>query len=346
MVLEYEEFRDKIKAELLSYMSEELNNSNFSADIETKTNDKGIAQEVVIINTTKKVPEGFQAPSLSLVPVYDNLYCRQWQCNFERTCSEMARTLEYEYRERWNRLAPNGEVAKEEFDEEAFQKELEESRTTKYVPKDIFFVLVQQDLYEDVPGTITIPQPGGLKLLACIDATPKGGEPFALAISDKGNMKYEQVGLSDEDIMQCALKYTEKRIPMKITPLNYDMYAVSNTSTFFVPNNELWKMADQKGVDIIFYPLLVDVSMFEYVKSLEDVEHSINSHNQMLETDKEIYRSEVLVYDHVAKKIVTAKDYIKSHELKEAAEKPPAEMTAEEKSVANAVELIKAGRGL
>lgn len=291
-MLDYNEFVEKLKKELLDNMSTDFKNG-YKAAVKQGSlpNKPDIVQDILIIESNVEVTKNVEAPKLFILPVFEDLYKKKNKGDFNKTIAELAKTYEKRYRNMISKTVSS-------------QKQEPES-----ISKKVFFVVENYAEVKEQLDGIVHKKLGDYVLIAkllkdmndeTIDCVPVGHEVM------------KELGMNDGEVFKVAIENTKELFPPKLEKLNYGQYYITNekevygATCVFMPDGPLASLADKENKDILIIPASKNGCILEPVEEItDDVISEIQDALDEFSEYGEVLGKEPLVFSHENKKLVT-----------------------------------------
>ena len=296
-MLDYTEFRTKLKEQLISNMSVDFQ-TGYEVVLEEKPlpNKPEIKQDALSLKSHVESTKLVVSPNVFLMPVYEDWFKKRDNGDFSVFIKEIARKYEEMYR---NKIA-------ESLNKVSATKTHSDGAPSK---EDLFLVVENAEQVKDLLKNVVSKSVGNYVLVVNVF---KERSENALSCEPLTKSMAKKMKLGDSEAFMKAFENTNRLFPATVEKLSFDQMYVSNeigkygATCVFLPNGPIAELSEKMGKDIVIYPSSKDGLIIEPLEN-NSKEHLDEIVNDMREYAKEheVLSDMPLLYSFEEKKLIT-----------------------------------------
>jgi len=248
-MLSYEEFRAKLKEELLNYMSPIFAEGKVVlADTEVD----GVKRDIFYI----KEPDKEVGIPMLLKPVYETMYMGTYSGNFEKTIKDISLRYEKGLRQRHSR----------DFNT-PFAQHDNGVINVKFDINNVFFCVVNMEGNAKYMTAVPHKDHGDMSIYLRLLLSDDGKSMNTMIIDNNLLAEIENKGITFEELVEHSVQNTPKIFPAEINMIENGVYSISNKAALFgsaallYPESPLQSIAENNSSDLIVLPCDSDFSI-------------------------------------------------------------------------------------
>lgn len=282
-MLSYEEFSIKIKEEILMNMSEEFRNG-YEVKLENRDIGKNYTPECLFLVSHQEATKDAIAPTVVLLPMYEEIYVKKNQGDFGITIREIARSYEQKYRENMIVVTTNPK-----------ERDLESAFKTS----DLFFEVVDYESNKEELDQLVYhkSEENALVLRVCVNLSDD-----SIISRPVTKDMVSSFGLSEEVLFATAMENAQKLFPVHMEEMRNGQYYVSNTlgvfglASIYYRENPIKSIAEQTGKNILVLPAGSNGCVIEPIDTIS-MEQLEEYNEEIRKGDLSPVSQNIMIYD-------------------------------------------------